>query len=197
MPDAPLVIDVIDNGGQWTHREWRMLRYLGVDTQIIENNTPLEGLRDLDGLILSGGAARVGLTGELGNCGEYLSLEIPILGICAGHQFMARFYGGDAQEAPKPEFGAMEITLRDGGGKIFAGTANTQTVWESHNDEVNLVPEGFKITASSSSCEVQGMENDLGNRFGLQFHPEVNDSEFGKEMFENFVEVCRIARLNR
>mgnify|MGYP001440020247 FL=1 len=197
MPDAPLVIDVIDNGGQWTHREWRMLRYLGVDTQIIENNTPLEDLRDLDGLILSGGAARVGLTGELGNCGEYLSLEIPILGICAGHQFMARFYGGDAQEAPKPEFGAMEITLRDGGGKIFAGTANTQTVWESHNDEVNLVPEGFKITASSSSCEVQGMENDLGNRFGLQFHPEVNDSEFGKEMFENFVEVCRIARLNR
>ena len=197
MPDAPLVIDVIDNGGQWTHREWRMLRYLGVDTQIIENNTPLEDLRDLDGLILSGGAARVGLTGELGNCGEYLSLEIPILGICAGHQFMARFYGGDAQEAPKPEFGAMEITLRDGGGKIFAGTANTQTVWESHNDEVNLVPEGFKVTASSSSCEVQGMENDLGNRFGLQFHPEVNDSEFGKEMFENFVEVCRIARLNR
>lgn len=197
MPDAPLVIDVIDNGGQWTHREWRMLRYLGVDTQIIENNTPLEDLRDLDGLILSGGAARVGLTGELGNCGEYLSLEIPILGICAGHQFMARFYGGDAQEAPKPEFGAMEITLRDGGGKIFAGTANTQTVWESHNDEVNLVPDGFKITASSSSCEVQGMENDLGNRFGLQFHPEVNDSEFGKEMFENFVEVCRIARLNR
>ena len=197
MPDAPLVIDVIDNGGQWTHREWRMLRYLGVDTQIIENNTPLEDLRDLDGLILSGGAARVGLTGELGNCGEYLSLEIPILGICAGHQFMARFYGGDAQEAPKPEFGAMEITLRDGGGKIFAGTANTQTVWESHNDEVNLVPEGFKITASSSSCEVQGMENDLGNRFGLQFHPEVNDSEFGKEMFENFVEVCRLARLNR
>ena len=91
----------------------------------------------------------------------------------------------------------MEITLRDGVGKIFAGTANTQTVWESHNDEVNLVPDGFKITASSSSCEVQGMENDLGNRFGLQFHPEVNDSEFGKEMFENFVEVCRIARLNR
>tara|TARA_B100001996_G_scaffold271090_1_gene212188 strand:- start:984 stop:1604 length:621 start_codon:yes stop_codon:yes gene_type:complete len=197
MPDAPLVIDVIDNGGQWTHREWRMLRYLGVDTQIVENNTPLKDLRNLDGLILSGGAARVGLTGELGNCGEYLELEIPILGICAGHQFMARFYGGDAQEAPKPEFGAMEITLHDGGGKIFAGTSNTQTVWESHNDEVNLVPEGFKITASSVSCEVQGMENELGNRFGLQFHPEVNDSEFGKEMFENFVEVCRLARLNR
>ena len=104
MGDDRVVIDVIDNGGQWTHREWRMLRYLGVETQIIPNNTPIGELRELDGLILSGGAARVGLTGELGNCADYLSLGVPILGICAGHQFMARHYGGDAGEAPKPEF---------------------------------------------------------------------------------------------
>ena len=186
-----LVIDVVDNGGQWTHREWRMLRYLKVDTKIIPNDTPVEDMRDLDGLILSGGAARIGLTGELGNCAEYLKLEIPILGICAGHQFMARFYGGDARESPKPEFGAMEIELLDGGGKIFAGTNTEQTVWESHNDEVHVVPDNFFVTASSPSCQVQGMENDEGDRFGLQFHPEVNDSEFGKEMFENFVRVCR------
>ena len=148
-------------------------------------------MRKLDGLILSGGAARVGLTGELGNCAEYLKLDIPILGICAGHQFMARFYGGDARESPEPEFGAMEIELHDDGGRIFAGTNQTQTVWESHNDEVHEVPDSFFITASSPSCKVQGMENEEGNRFGLQFHPEVNDSEFGKEMFENFVKVCR------
>ena len=60
MSDTPLVIDVVDNGGQWTPREWRMLRYLGVDTQIIDNMTPVSELRELDGLILSGGAARVG-----------------------------------------------------------------------------------------------------------------------------------------
>ena len=69
MSDVRLVIDVIDNGGQWTHREWRMLRYMGVDTQILANDTPVPGLRELDGLVLSGGAARVGLTGELGNGG--------------------------------------------------------------------------------------------------------------------------------
>ena len=104
---------------------------------------------------------------------------------------MARYYGGDARESPIPEFGAMEIELQNGGGKIFEGTAPKQTVWESHNDEVHIVPEGFFITASSPSCQVQGMENEQGDRFGLQFHPEVNDSEFGKEMFENFVEICR------
>jgi len=194
MPEAKLVIDVVDNGGQWTHREWRMLRYLGVDTKIIENTTPLSELRQLDGLLLSGGAARVGLSGELGNCAAYLGLEVPILGICAGHQFMARFYGGDARESPEPEFGAMEIELEGSGGVIFARTNKSQTVWESHNDEVHEVPKGFFITASSPSCKVQGMENEIGDRFGLQFHPEVNDSEFGKEMFENFVEVCKKAR---
>ena len=196
MNDKPLIIDVVDNGGQWTHREWRMLRYLKVDTKIIENTTPISEIRKLDGLILSGGAARVGLTGELGNCGAFLELDIPILGICAGHQFMARHYGGDARESPKPEFGAMEINLINGGGKIFAGTNEKQTVWESHNDEVHEVPAEFFITASSPSCEVQGMENNKGDRFGLQFHPEVNASEFGKEMFENFVQVCQERRKN-
>ena len=110
MEDRPLVIDVVDNGGQWTHREWRMLRYLKVDTQIIENTTPVSELRALDGLILSGGAARIGLTGVLGNCAAFLELDVPVLGICAGHQFMARHYGGDAREAPEPEFGAADIT---------------------------------------------------------------------------------------
>ncbi|MDP7000731.1 MAG: GMP synthase subunit A [Candidatus Poseidoniaceae archaeon] len=194
MSEGRLVIDVIDNGGQWTHREWRMLRYLGVDTQILPNNTPVENLRELDGLILSGGAARVGLTGELGNCGAYLVLEIPILGICAGHQFMAGFYGGEAREAPAPEFGAESIYLIDGGGPLFADTPDTQTVWESHNDEVVRVPEDFIITASSESCEIQAMENKKQDRFGLQFHPEVNDSEYGAKIFENFVEICRQAR---
>ena len=111
MGDAPLIIDVIDNGGQWTHREWRMLRYLGVDTKIFPNDTPLNELREVDGLILSGGAARVGLTGELGHCADYLSLQ-----------------------------------------------------------------------------------NDSGDRLGVQFHPEVNDSEFGETIFRNFVNICDRAR---
>ena len=190
MIGKPLIIDVVDNGGQWTHREWRMLRYLKVDTKIIDNTTPVEHLRELDGIILSGGAARVGLTGELGNCAAYLELDIPVLGICAGHQFMARHYGGDARESPVPEFGAMEIELINGGGKIFEGTAAKQVVWESHNDEVHIIPDDFFITASSPSCKIQGMENKQGDRFGLQFHPEVNDSEFGQEIFKNFVKIC-------
>ena len=190
----PLVIDVIDNGGQWTHREWRMLRYMGVDTQILPNDTPPDNLRKVDGLILSGGATRVGLDGKLGNCAEYLEISVPILGICAGHQFMAQFYGGDANAAPTPEFGAARIELVNGGGKIFEGTPNEQQVWESHNDEVTTVPPNFWITASRESCEVQAMENEAGDRFGLQFHPEVDHSEYGAKMFENFIRICEETR---
>ena len=189
--ERPLVIDVIDNGGQWTHREWRMLRYLGCDTQIIDNNAPVSELRELDGLLLSGGAARVGLTGELGNCGEYLKLDIPILGICAGHQFMARYYGGDCRAAPNPEFGAMEIELVGNGGILFENTPPKQMVWESHNDEVHILPEGFVLTASSENCEIEAMENVELMRFGLQFHPEVNDTEFGAEIITNFVQFVK------
>ena len=192
--EGALVIDVVDNGGQWTHREWRMLRYLGCDTQIVENMTPIDQLRELDALLLSGGAARVGLTGELGNCGQYLELDIPILGICAGHQFMARYYGGDCRAAPSPEFGAMMIQLVDGGGVLFEGTPHQQMVWESHNDEVHVIPEGFVLTASSRNCQVEAMESEDGMRFGLQFHPEVNDTEYGEEMMSNFVELVRNPR---
>ena len=191
MEGMNIIIDVIDNGGQWTHREWRMLRYLGVNTQILSNSTPIDKLRQVDGLILSGGAARVGLTGELGNCAEYLGLQVPILGICAGHQFMARHYGGDAGEAPRPEFGAASISLVGGGGPLFKGTPSNQTVWESHNDEVTEIPPGFKITAFSESCQVQAMQNEEMDRFGLQFHPEVNDTTYGSNIFENFVEICK------
>ena len=134
------------------------------------------------------------MTGELGNCAEYLTMTVPILGICAGHQFMAGHYGGEAREAPAPEFGAASIELIDGGGPLFAGTPEIQIVWESHNDEVSEVPHGFTITAKSESCDVQAMQNDDGDRFGLQFHPEVNDSEYGGHIFRNFVDICERAR---
>jgi GMP synthase (glutamine-hydrolysing) len=93
---------VVDNGSQWTHREWRVLRYLKQDTQMVDNKTPYQELlaADLDGVLLSGGAPRVGVDGQLGACGDYLDkLDVPILGICAGHQFMARHFGGEAAPA--------------------------------------------------------------------------------------------------
>ena len=73
------MLSIMEDNGP---REWRMLRYLGVDTRILSNKTPLSEFREVDGLILSGGAARVDLTEELGNCTEYLQLDVPIHNLC-------------------------------------------------------------------------------------------------------------------
>ncbi len=105
-------IFVVDNGGQWTHREWRTLRDLNVETKIVPNTISFDELvkEDINGLVLSGGAPRIGLEETLGNIDEYLEkANFPILGICAGHQYMARFFGGEAKPSKKPEFGKIEL----------------------------------------------------------------------------------------
>jgi len=182
----------VDNGGQWTHREWRVLRYLGQDTQIVDNKTPVEELEEanLDGLMLSGGAPRVGVEGKLGNCGDYFDrLDIPIVGICAGHQFMARHFGGDAAPGKAPEFGAVEMEVL-AEGDILKGVPRTSTVWESHHDEVSVVPKGFTVLARSATCPVQVMRSDNRPLFGIQFHPEVEHTQAGLTIFRNFVRIC-------
>ncbi len=185
---------MVDNGGQWTHREWRVLKYLDVDTAIIPNTTPLDDI-EADGLVLSGGAPRVGLNEEkMGRNGEYLDRAgVPILGICAGHQFMAIHFGGDAAPAKVPEFGKMTIEV-DEEDELFRGLPRTFTAWESHNDEVSTLPDGFVGLAHSASCAVQAMRAVDRPLFGLQFHPEVEHTEHGDDIFRNFLRVCEESR---
>jgi len=190
---------VVDNGGQWTHREWRVLRYLKQETQIVDNKTPVEELEaaGLDGLLLSGGAPRVGVDGRLGACGDYLDgLEVPILGICAGHQFMARHFGGEAAPATTPEFGAVDMEILEEG-DILREVPKRSTVWESHHDEVTVVPDTFRVLARSATCPVQVMRHADRPLFGMQFHPEVEHTEAGVTMFRNFVRICEERAVQR
>jgi len=182
---------VIDNGGQWTHREWRVLRYIGVEAEIVPNTTPLEKLKDADALVLSGGAPRVGLQNKLGNCDEYLlHASCPVLGICAGHQFMARFFGGKAEPAAIPEYGKVEIEVIEEDA-LFRNLPEKMIVWESHNDEVTELPPNFTLLASSQNCRVQAMRHASRPLFGLQFHPEVEHTQYGVEIFQNFLEEAK------
>ncbi|MFA5451978.1 MAG: GMP synthase subunit A [Candidatus Methanomethylophilaceae archaeon] len=181
---------VIDNGGQWTHREWRVLRYLQVDTKIVPNTTPFEDLQDLDGLVLSGGSPNVASDVDaMGNNGEYLDkAEYPILGICAGMQFLSEHFGGRLGPAEIPEFGAVDLSIEDHKG-IFRNVPDKITVWASHNDEVKVVPKGFIITAQSPSCPVEAVRSLTKPIFGVQFHPEVEHTQFGEQMFQNFLDI--------
>jgi GMP synthase (glutamine-hydrolysing) len=181
---------VIDNGGQWTHREWRVLRDLGVETEIVPNKTPLDNIK-ADGLVLSGGSPRVGLNAEaMGLCGEYIDkVGVPVLGICAGHQFMATHLGGKAGPSKVPEFGKVLVSIDDED-DLFKGLPDTLVAWESHNDEVTQLPPDFKSLAHSDNCQVQAMRHSSKPLFGLQFHPEVEHTDNGYEIFQAFIDVC-------
>jgi GMP synthase (glutamine-hydrolysing) len=185
-------IYVVDNGGQWTHREWRTLRDLEVETKIVPNTSFFDELlkEDINGLVLSGGAPRIALEDTLGNTDEYLEkANFPILGICAGHQYMARFFGGKAEPSEKPEFGKVELTINKKD-VIFEGVPKKSIVWESHNDEVTKLPKDFELLASSENCKVQAMKHKNKPFYGLQFHPEVEHTVFGEQIFKNFVKIC-------
>ena len=190
-----VTINVIDNGGQWTHREWRVLKYLDVETKIIPNTASFSEIKDVDGLVLSGGAPRIGLETSLGNCASYLEkASFPILGICAGHQYMARFFGGPAEPSKTPEFGKVELKIVKNGCPLLSNVSDHSIVWESHNDEVTVLPDCFDRYAESKDCYIQVMQHKEKPFFGLQFHPEVEHTEFGENIFKNFVSICKTYR---
>lgn len=188
-------IYIVDNGGQWTHREWRVLRYLNVDTRIIPNTTPFNEIRNIDGLILSGGSLCVSLdASSIGNNGDYLrNAGYPILGICAGMQYLCKYFGGVLGPCDKPEFGGVDISISSHG-DIFKGLPDRFNVWASHNDEVKSIPEGFEVIARSESCPFEAVRCKTRPLFGVQFHPEVENTEHGTEIFQNFIDTVREAR---
>jgi GMP synthase (glutamine-hydrolysing) len=181
---------VVDNGGQWTHRIWRVLREIGCETKIIQNTTPVAQI-DAEALILSGGALRiVWESPKLGSCIDYLrEFKGPILGICVGLQLMAVHCGGRAGPSEVPEFGLARIRVVEED-DLFRGLPKELSVWESHNDEVKEAKD-FEVLAVSDNCAIQAMRHVKKPFYGVQFHPEVNNTEHGEEILKNFVAVAR------
>jgi len=186
----PVKVYVVDNGGQWTHRIWRVLREIGCDSKIIPNITPLREM-DADALILSGGAPRIAWESpKLGNCTDYLRhFQGPILGICVGLQLMAVYCGGKAGPSQVPEYGLAKIKIVEED-DLFNGLPKEFQVWESHNDEVKEANE-FRVLAVSENCSVQAVKHLKKRYYGVQFHPEVNNTEHGEEILKNFVNVAK------
>jgi GMP synthase (glutamine-hydrolysing) len=185
-------IPVVDNGGQWTHREWRVLRDLDVESEIVPNTRDLSGAA-VDGIVLSGGALSVESSdAPLGAIDRWIdSVEVPVLGICVGHQYLARHFGGTVSRNTAPAFGRVRLTVDEPAHPLFEGLPVDQLVWESHNDSVAQVPPGWRRLAHSEGCPVEAMSHPTRPIFGVQFHPEVEHTEQGREIFRRFLATCR------
>ncbi len=185
-------IPVLDNGGQWTHREWRVLRDLGAESRIVPNTTPFDELA-ADGVVLSGGALSLeGTDAPLGRVAEWIDASpVPVLAICVGHHFLARHFGGKVAHAAAPEFGRVDLTVDRPDHPLFRALPDRLTVWASHNDAVVKAPPGWEVLAHSPACAVEAMSHPDRAIWGVQFHPEVEHTEGGTEMFRHFLDACR------
>jgi len=186
-----MIVPVIDNGGQWTHREWRVLRDLGAESRIVPNSTPLEAL-GADGVVLSGGALSLeGSAAPLGAVDGWIDrIDVPVLAICVGHQFLGRHFGGRVAHGA-PEFGSVELTVDAPDDPLFAGLPARLNVWASHNDHVLAPPPDWRVLAHSTACPVEAMASPDRPIWGVQFHPEVEHTEGGREIFRHFLDACR------
>jgi GMP synthase (glutamine-hydrolysing) len=178
-------IVVVDNHGQFTHLEQRALRDLGIDTEIVDNETPA-GEIDADGVVLSGGPDM----DRIGRCPDYLDMDVPVFGICLGMQLIADQLGGEVGPGDYGGYADVTVRIDDPDDPLVGSLAPETRVWASHADEVKRVPDGFERTASSDVCGVEAMSDTDRDLYGVQWHPEVAHTERGEEVFENFRAVC-------
>ncbi|TSC58185.1 MAG: GMP synthase (glutamine-hydrolysing) [Candidatus Peregrinibacteria bacterium Greene0416_19] len=186
-------IVILDCGGQYAHLIGNRVRRLGAYSEIMVAETPAEQLKEAAGIILSGGPQSVYEKGSPQADPGIFKLNIPILGLCYGHQWIAHALGGRVTPGNVKEYGRTEIEILDQQSTIFRDVPMLTTVWMSHGDEVTTMPAGFTHTARSVSCELAAMADETRRIFGLQFHVEVTHSEHGMQMLKNFVALCAAA----
>ncbi|CEK14096.1 GMP synthase (glutamine-hydrolyzing) [Chthonomonas calidirosea] len=196
MSSGNELVLVLDFGAQYTQLIARRVRECGVYCEIVPGDISAERLasRHPKGLILSGGPSSVyEPQAPKADTGIY-ALGVPILGICYGLQLMAYQLGGQVEPASHREFGPAEITLLKASPlfQAIGQEGSRLSCWMSHGDKVLSPPAGFELLAMTSATPVAAMADRRRHFYGVQFHPEVEHTPFGKELIRTFLyEICR------
>jgi GMP synthase (glutamine-hydrolysing) len=190
-------IVILDYGSQTAQLIARRVRELGVFAALLPFDATLSdaerAVPGFSGVILSGGPSSV-YEPDAPRLPEWvLASERPVLGICYGMQLLTQALGGKVAGAAQREFGqaALEVTEP---GPLFDGIDATQTVWMSHGDRIERLPDGFRRLARSANAPYAAIGQPERALYGLQFHPEVNHTPHGRAILRNFVHgVCGAA----
>ncbi|MCI6639593.1 MAG: glutamine-hydrolyzing GMP synthase [Pygmaiobacter massiliensis] len=183
-------IVIVDFGGQYNQLIARRVRENNVYSEVVPYKKALAVIKETNprGIIFTGGPASVYEAGAPSIEKEVFELGIPLLGICYGAQLMAYELGGEVFHPETREYGKIPVNA-DGG--LMAKVFREGICWMSHTDQIVKMPQGFVATAHSASCPVAAMENAEKKLYAVQFHPEVNHTEFGKELLHSFLyDVC-------
>ena len=186
------LILVLDFGGQYNQLIARRVRECNVYSEVVPFNISLEKIKKKNpkGIIFTGGPASV-YGAESPKCVDGIfELGIPILGICYGMQLMSYILGGKVSSASTREYGETNVNI-DNTSLLFKGFESTNIFLMSHTDYVESLPEGFRRIGYTSSCPNAAIENKDKKLYGIQFHPEVNNSVNGSLVIKNFLyNVC-------
>ncbi|MCM1577577.1 MAG: glutamine-hydrolyzing GMP synthase [Ruminococcus sp.] len=186
-------IIVLDFGGQYNQLIARRVRECGVYCEVMSFKTPIEKLKEEKpaGLIFTGGPNSVYAEGSPLCSKEVFEMGVPVLGICYGCQVMAHLLGGEVSSCVSSEYGKTE-TEYERDSLLFSENIPQKAVsWMSHTDYVSKVPQGFRITARTENCPGAAMENAEKKLYAVQFHPEVNHTQGGTAIIDNFLKkVC-------
>ena len=191
MKNNELIL-ILDFGGQYNQLIARRVRECNVYSEVVPYDISIEKIKEKNpkGIIFTGGPASV-YGEESPRCTDGIfELGIPVLGICYGMQLMTYTLGGKVAKASKREYGTTDVKINNSS-LLFKGFGNNNGFLMSHTDYVETVPEGFKNIASTPSCPNAAMENPDKKLYGIQFHPEVNNSVNGTQVIKNFLfEIC-------
>lgn len=190
---------IFDFGSQYTHLISNRIRRLGVYTEIKNPEEKFSLEPYIKGIILSGGPASVydknrpKFNEKLFKDIKNGTINIPILGICYGHQLLSYELGGAVKRGNVHEYGKaiVEIYKKT---PLTEGLNEKEVVWMSHGDEVDKLPEGFELIGSSSDCKTAIIGDIKRNIYGLQFHPEVTHTINGIKILDNFVKLTKAKR---
>ena len=184
-------IVVLDFGSQYSHLICRRIRDFSVYAELVPYDISLKELKKLNpkGIIFSGGPSSVYDSNAPTPTKKIFQLQIPILGICYGHQIIVNNFGGKVKRVNK-EYGSAVLSIDDSS-DIFSGVGDSIRAWMSHGDEAKLVPDDFKIIGHTENARAAAISNKQKAVYGIQFHPEVVHTENGNEILKNFVlKVC-------
>ena len=184
-------IVVLDFGSQYSHLICRRIREFSVYAELVPYDISYEELQKLNptGIIFSGGPSSVYSSDAPIPESKIFDMNLPLLGICYGHQLIVNKYGGKVKRANK-EYGSSLLTI-DSDKDLLNGVGESVRAWMSHGDEAEQIPEGFKVIGHTESAKAAAIASEEKSIYGIQFHPEVVHTEQGTEILKNFVlKVC-------
>ena len=184
-------IVVLDFGSQYSHLICRRIRDFSVYAELVPFDISIEELKKHEpkGIIFSGGPSSVYNSNAPIPETEIFKMNLPLLGICYGHQLIVNNFGGKVKRANK-EYGSSLLTI-DNDSDLLGGIGDSVRAWMSHGDEAEKIPPGFEIIGHTESAKAAAIANKEKSIYGIQFHPEVVHTEQGTEILKNFVQnIC-------